>query len=314
MSAREPVVAWHGVVVGYDGSAPAERAVAWAAAEAARRGVPLAVASATDVAGLVAGQDAASWPAGAPRLAELAGRGMALAAALVPGLDVHGLSRTQGAAGLLVELSRTADLVVLGSHGEAAGGLLGTVAFAVTAHAKCPVAVVTGTACAPPGTERGVLAGADGSAGSLAAVRYAADLAAAAGAPLTVATAWRCTTADTWVAGDTADAAVVAGTHDVAARIADDAVAAALARHPGLRVRAEVAVGLPCPVLTTLARDHALLVVGARGRGGFPGLLLGSVSHAAVHRSPCPVMVVRPLTTSAAAPPGAALATAPTAR
>ena len=50
--------------------------------------------------------------------------------------------------------------------------------------------------------------------------------------------------------------------------------------------------GNPADVLHDEARDAALLVVGSRGRGGFSGLLLGSVSQRVAQRAPCPVVVV----------------------
>lgn len=56
--------------------------------------------------------------------------------------------------------------------------------------------------------------------------------------------------------------------------------------------------GAAAPVLLRLARDADLLVVGSRGRGGFKDLLLGSVSTACVHHTPCPIAVIPDAATS----------------
>jgi nucleotide-binding universal stress UspA family protein len=60
----------------------------------------------------------------------------------------------------------------------------------------------------------------------------------------------------------------------------------------GVVVNPVVVEGAPADVLTELARNADLLVVGTRGRGGFTGLLLGSVSQRCAQRAPCPVVVV----------------------
>lgn len=61
---------------------------------------------------------------------------------------------------------------------------------------------------------------------------------------------------------------------------------------PGVAVDSRLVEGRPAKVLAAASRGAGLLVVGARGRGGFNGLRLGSVSHGAIHGATCPVVVV----------------------
>ena len=74
--------------------------------------------------------------------------------------------------------------------------------------------------------------------------------------------------------------------------IVDDAVGLVATRHPSLLVHAEVVDWPPSLVLTVASRSADLLVVGARGKGGFEELLLGSVSDQCIQYAHCPVAVV----------------------
>ncbi|MFE2429013.1 universal stress protein [Streptomyces sp. NPDC059373] len=78
-----------------------------------------------------------------------------------------------------------------------------------------------------------------------------------------------------------------------ASTMLDDAVARIAAEHPGLRVGSVLVRGAAAEVITHAAGDAAVVVVGTRGRGGFAGLLLGSVSLKVAAHAPCPVVVVR---------------------
>jgi nucleotide-binding universal stress UspA family protein len=125
---------------------------------------------------------------------------------------------------------------------------------------------------------RPVVAGVDGSSTSVAAAAHAAWQARRRELPLHI------------VACHGPGAAAKAQ----AQALVDEMVDRALVTAPDLDVSGQTVAGRAAPTLTALSADAALLVVGARGRGGFAGLLLGSVStHLAAH-SACPVIVIRP--------------------
>jgi nucleotide-binding universal stress UspA family protein len=71
-------------------------------------------------------------------------------------------------------------------------------------------------------------------------------------------------------------------------------VAEAGADYPGVEAEVEAVLGTPAETLVEASEGAELLVVGSRGRGGFSGLLLGSVSQQVVSHAHVPVLVVRP--------------------
>ncbi|MFE7753280.1 universal stress protein [Streptomyces sp. NPDC057428] len=65
-------------------------------------------------------------------------------------------------------------------------------------------------------------------------------------------------------------------------------------QYPEVEVTEELIRDAPVPALTRASDRADLLVLGSRGRGGFHGLALGSVSHQLLHYSACPIAIVRP--------------------
>jgi nucleotide-binding universal stress UspA family protein len=78
------------------------------------------------------------------------------------------------------------------------------------------------------------------------------------------------------------------------ARVLAEALAGWRDKYPNLVVRRELRRAHVRPALIDETKRSQLVVVGSRGRGGFTGLLLGSVSHAVLHHAECPVMIIPP--------------------
>ncbi|KPN16285.1 MULTISPECIES: universal stress protein [Arthrobacter] len=76
--------------------------------------------------------------------------------------------------------------------------------------------------------------------------------------------------------------------------ILDDTVQEAFGEDLPEGLQKTVVSGQPVPVLVEASNDAEMLVLGSRGRGGFAGLLLGSVSSAAAAHAHCPVLIVHP--------------------
>lgn len=143
-----------------------------------------------------------------------------------------------------------------------------------------------------------IVVGVDGSPHSVAALRTALEEAVLHDASVDALTVWRVPSWFVVQGVGRADGSFVASEYERAARaLLAQAVEAArrfstAAR--GVRVEQIVVEGRPAAALVEAAQGAQLLVVGARGTGGFKGLLLGSVSAQCAAHAPCPVMIVRP--------------------
>jgi nucleotide-binding universal stress UspA family protein len=279
-------------VVGVDGSRTATRAAQVAGEIAARRGLPRRLVHAF------------SWPALYPpflpdppgeqidprrRAREIVAAAEAHVRERIPDLDVEIALVDGNAAAALVEISREAEFLVVGHRGL--GGfaelLIGSVGVQTTTHAHCPVIVVRGETRPPHAP---VVVGVDGSMPARAATEVAFQEARLRGSELIVALAWP--PARSWPA---AVAAAGLPPHPDAVDPIEVTLGRISDRYPDVKVRQEVGHGdSAAQVLADLAAAHeaGLLVVGARGAGGFHGLLMGGTCRALVDHAPCPLMVV----------------------
>jgi nucleotide-binding universal stress UspA family protein len=142
-----------------------------------------------------------------------------------------------------------------------------------------------------------VVVGVDGSDAAEAALRFALDEARLRGAALRVIHAWQYGYVGlTGMEGfglPGASGADLSDLRSAADAALDATMRAVVPADPDVAVERRLIEGAPATVLVDESRHADLLVVGSRGRGGFAGLLLGSVSQQCGQHAACPVVIVR---------------------
>ena len=144
----------------------------------------------------------------------------------------------------------------------------------------------------PQGERRQIVVGVDGSDESVVAFSWAVDEAERRNAGVLAVIAWDVPGWFVLEGGGNAEQERLAGElRDAAAATLERIIEPALGDR-AVPVERAVVEGNAVPALLHASHGAALLVVGARGLGGFRGLLLGSVSAQLLHHATCPVAVV----------------------
>ena len=292
------------VVVGLDDSERDPDVLAWGAAEASRRGLPLHIVNAREsLSHMVLPGD----PTLAPSLStvrdtdvldeldgsdEVVGTATDRVREMYPGVEIS-TSRPWGTAvQTLLDVAESADCIVVGGRRRSAVArlLLGSTALSVAAHAPCPVIVIGPDSL--PETERGrVVVGVDGSSDSKEALEYAFEAARSRGVPMHSVTVWNVEVVDGFVVttpGSPEWQQVERRYRDAV----EELVRPLRESRPEVEVHVDIVHGPRVATLVEASRTADLLVVGSRGRGGFAGLLLGSMTQGVLQEAACPVAVL----------------------
>jgi nucleotide-binding universal stress UspA family protein len=287
----------YGIIVGIDGSPESDAAVNWAAHDAAMRGLPLTVVHVESPA-------AATWSQAAvleesPGEQQADGRSLLAHASTIARDAIADTAEVPVAGELLssstpvptlVEHSKDAELIVVGSRGRGAlsRSLLGSVSAGLIRHAHCPVALIRHDDPQLPHPAQGpVLVGIDGSTSDLATA-IAFQEASLRHAELIALHAWNDINMDTISHYDWSPTTSKEG------QLLDKALAGWQERYPDVSVHKQVVSDRAAHALVDASQSAQLVVVGSHGTGALAGMLLGSVSNAVVQAVHRPVIVARP--------------------
>jgi nucleotide-binding universal stress UspA family protein len=285
-----------GIVVGVDESPAAKVAVQWAARDAELRKIPLTLVHAIS-------PEVATWrdvrlPAGLARWQRDRGRRLVDDAFKVVEetsqhggpAEVHSEILPSGAVPTLVDLSKDAELMVTGCRGSGQwpGRLLGAVSSGLLRYAHCPVAIIhdEDLLMSQP-SQAPVLVGIDGSSASELATAIAFDEASRRNVGLVALHAWSDAGVSEWPGIDWP------ATESMAEEVLAERLAGWQERYPDVKVDRTVVHDRPARQLVQRSEDAQLIVVGSRGRGGFAGMLVGSVGETVAQMARVPVIVAR---------------------
>jgi nucleotide-binding universal stress UspA family protein len=285
----------HGILVCIDGSAASDAAVAWATREAVTRDVPFTLMHAVPpiVVGWPVGQLYAKMPEwqkdSGQHVVDQARKTLSANLGESEPPEIHTETVYSNAVPALIDASKDAWMLVAGSQGLGALGrlLVGSVTTALIHHAHCPVAVIHSDGGALPHSNAPVLLGIDGSPASEAATALAFDEASRRGVELVALHAWSDVGVFPMLGMDWRESEAK-GQEILAERLAGWHE-----QYPDVRVKRLVFCDRPSRWLLEESEHAQLVIVGSHGRGGFAGMLLGSVSSAVVHAATVPVIVVR---------------------
>jgi len=285
-----------GIVVGVDESPAAKVAVRWAARDAELRKVPLTLVHAIS-------PEVATWPnvrlgAGLARWQRDRGHHLVDDAFKVAEeacrhggpAEIRSEILSTAAVPTLVDLSEDAELMVAGCRGNGSwpGQLLGSVSSGLLRYAHCPVAIIHDEA--PPAahpSQAPVLVGVDGSPASELATAIAFDEASRRNVGLIALHAWSDADVSDWPEIDWPESKLAAE------EVLSERLAGWRERYPDVEVQRIAVCDKPARQLVQRSKDAQLVVVGGRGRGGFAGMLVGSVGETVAQMAWVPVIVAR---------------------